>query len=70
MPLPQTEANYYHAQLGPQDKGRTIKGLSISLLALVRNYKENGSLDLRNVRGSGPLLWPGWLSSSSNATPH
>ena len=27
--MPQKEANYYHAQLGPQDKGRTIKELVV-----------------------------------------
>ena len=27
-------------------------------------------LDQRKVRGSDPLLWSGWLSSSSTATPN
>ncbi len=28
------------------------------------------SLEKRNVRGFSPLLWSGWQSSSSTATPH
>ncbi len=30
MPLPQTGATQYHAQLGPPDKVRVIKGLVVS----------------------------------------
>ncbi len=29
MPMHQTGATYYHAQFGPPDKGRAIKGLVV-----------------------------------------
>ncbi len=35
MPWPQTDATHYHAQLGPPDKGRAIKGLVVWSLVAV-----------------------------------
>ncbi len=69
IPLLQTWATNYHAQLGLQDKGRSIKWLVVCY-SVVRIYEWDGSLDLRKVRGSGPLLWSGRLSRSSTVTPH
>ena len=64
MPWPRTGATQYHAQLGPQ---RSKGWLSASQYG---KDPLDGSLNKRMVRGSGPWLWPGWLSSSSTVTPN
>ncbi len=71
IPWPQLGATHYHAQLGLQDKGRVIKKWAVCyVVSMVRIYEEDWSNDICKVRGFGPLLWTGWLSSSSTATPH
>ena len=45
MSWPQTGATHCHAQLGPPDKGRTIKGLVVCYVVWY------WSLDKRNVCG-------------------
>ncbi len=58
MAWSQTGAAHYHAQQGPPDKGRAIKELFVCYVVYGK------------VRWSGPLLWSGWISRSSKATPH
>ncbi len=53
-----------HAHLRLSDKGCAMKGLVVCYVVWL------GSMDQRKVRGSSPLLWSGWLSNSSTATPH
>ncbi len=52
MPWPQTGVTHYHAQFGPPDKGRAIKGLVVCWSMARINDLRDGSI--------GPLLWSGW----------
>ncbi len=52
-------ATYYHAQLGLPDKDRAIKGLVVCYVKWLGSMKGKGSQVMRNVYGSGPLLWSG-----------
>ncbi len=54
MPGPQTGATHYHAQLGPPDKGRAIKGLVVCWSMARINDLWDGSMDKRKVRGHIP----------------
>ncbi len=58
MPWPQTGATFNHVQL------------RLQLVVRLGFYERDVSEDMGKVRGSGPLLWSGGLSSSSTATPH
>ncbi len=40
------------------------------ICGMVRIYEGGQPQDLRKALGSGPLLWSGWLLSSSTTTPH
>ncbi len=56
MPWFQTDATHYHAQLGLQDKGRTINGYVVCYdpASMGRIYDQwDGSVDRGKVRGSG-----------------
>ncbi len=54
MPLPQTGATHYHAQLGPPDKGRAIKRLVVCWSMARINDLWDGSMCKRKVRGLVP----------------
>ena len=54
MPWPQTCATQYHAQLGPPDKGRAIKGLVVCCSMARINDLWVVSMDKRKVRGLVP----------------
>ena len=54
MPWPQTGASHCHAQLGPPDKGRAIKGLVICWSMARINDLWDGSMDKHKVRGLVP----------------
>ena len=49
--LAQRGATHYLAQLGPQDKGRAIKGLVVCWSMARINDICDGSMDQRKVRG-------------------
>ena len=67
-PWPKIGAAHYHTQLGLPDKGHAIKVLVVCYVVCL------GSIGwvFGQAQGawSGPLLWSGWLSGSSTATPH
>ncbi len=66
---PKTGATHYHAQLGLPDKGRAINGLDVCWsMARINEYGMGLWTSARCVVWS--LLWSGWQSSSSTATPH
>ncbi len=50
MPWHKSGATHYHAQLGPPDKGRSIKGLIVSWSIARINDLWEGSMDKRKVR--------------------
>ena len=50
----QTGTAHYHAQLGPPDKGRAIKGLVICWSMARINYLWDGSIDKHKVLGLVP----------------
>ncbi len=54
MHWPQTGATHYHAQLGPPDKGRAIKGLVVCWSMARINDLWDGSMDKRKVRSLVP----------------
>ena len=54
MPWPQSNATHYHAQLGPPDKGRAIKGLVVCWSMARINDLWDGSMDKRKVRSLVP----------------
>ena len=54
MPLPKTVATHYHAQLGPPDKGRAIKGLVVCWSMARINDLWDGFMDKRKVHGLVP----------------
>ncbi len=65
MPWPQIGVTHYHAQLELPDKGRAIKRFFVCYVVCL------GYIIYRiKVRGSGPLMWSGWLSSLSTARLH
>ncbi len=45
MPLPKTGETHYHAQLGPPEKGRVIKGLVVCWSMARINDSWDGSMD-------------------------
>ena len=54
-PLPQkTGETHYHVQLGPTDKGRTIKGLVVCWSKARNNDLWDESMDKRKVRSLVP----------------
>ena len=59
MPWPKTDVTHYHAQLGPSDKGRTIKGLVVCWSMARINDLWDGSLDKRKVPSLGPCCGQG-----------
>ncbi len=62
---------HYHAQLGLLDKGRAIKGLVVCYVVWLGSMIYwMGLWTSVSCVWYGPLLWSGWLSSSSTATPH
>ena len=67
--IAETSTIYYHTQLGLPDKGRAVSNGLLS--AMLYGYDLwDVSLVQRKVHESGALVWSGWLSSSSTATPH
>ena len=71
MPWPKTVATHYRAQKGIPDQGRTNQRVECLLFFMVRLYGLGGMV-FGPAQGawSAPLLWSGWLSSSSTATQH
>ncbi len=68
MPWPQTGATHYHAQLGLPDKGRLIKGLVVAIVCCCMakiKWSMGWVYGSAQCAWSVPLLWSGWLSSSS-----
>ena len=54
MPWPQTGATHYHAQLGPPDKSRAIKGLVVCWSMARINDLWDGSMNKRKERSLVP----------------
>ena len=58
----QKGANHYHTQLVHPEKGHVIKGPVVCYVEWLGSMNEMG-LSTSLERGSGPLLWLGWISS-------
>ena len=54
MPWPKTGETHYHAQLGPPDKGRAIKGFVVCWSMARINDLWDGFMDKRKVHGLVP----------------
>ena len=68
MPCPKTGSTHYNLQFGLRDKGCAIKGLVVYYVVWLESMgwvfgQGQGALPV-------PLLWSGWLLSSSSTTPH
>ncbi len=68
MSWPQTGAPHYHLRLGLPDKGSKIEDLVVCYVVWLGSMRRGWVLG--QVHRSGPLLWSGWRSSSSTATPN